>query len=198
MLIAPGRIAHIVLAFNGDGWKDVLPLFLGGVFYLLAGALIFVNPILASSLLTLMIAASLLAVGGRCAHLVRFKTRPEKSWGWMAVAGAAALLLGFIIALGWPVNSLFIIGMFLEVDLLMQGWSYIALGLALRWGSAADRGPCRQSAPRQIASPRHDRHSADDGRGSEVSRGRLFQQKLFQCQIQHRLAQAVVLFLEIL
>lgn len=131
VLMAIGGVAHIVLAFRGDGWKDVLLLMLGGVFYLLAGALIFINPVLASSILTLMIAASLLVVG-----VVRIwfgiKARPEKSWGWMALAGVVTLLLGLIIALGWPVNSLFIIGMFLAVDLLMQGWSYIALGWALR------------------------------------------------------------------
>lgn len=131
VLMAIGGIAHIALAFRGDGWKNVLLLVLGSVFYLLAGALIFINPVLASSILTLMIAASLLAVG---AVRIWFgiKVKPAQGWGWLVLAGAITLLLGLVIALGWPSNSLFIIGMFLAVDLMMQGWSYIAFGLAMR------------------------------------------------------------------
>ncbi|HLP67148.1 MAG TPA: HdeD family acid-resistance protein, partial [Rhizobium sp.] len=38
----------------------------------------------------------------------------------------------FVIAMGWPVNSLWVLGLFLAIDLLMQGWSMIALALAIR------------------------------------------------------------------
>jgi len=37
-----------------------------------------------------------------------------------------------VIALGWPVNSLWILGLFLACDLLLQGWSMLAFGLAVR------------------------------------------------------------------
>src|SRR5690606_19933139 len=47
-------------------------------------------------------------------------------------------------------------------------------------------------------SPRHGRRTADDGRGSEVSRGGLFQDQLLERQVRHSLAQPVVLFLELL
>src|SRR5690606_26026220 len=45
---------------------------------------------------------------------------------------------------------------------------------------------------------RHGRRTADDGRGSEVSRGGLFQDQLLERQVRHSLAQPVVLFLELL
>ena len=41
-------------------------------------------------------------------------------------------LCGLVIAIGWPVNSLWVLGMFLAIDLIFQGWTCIALGLALR------------------------------------------------------------------
>ena len=38
--------------------------------------------------------------------------------------------VGFLI--GWPVNSLWLLGLFLAFDLAMQGWALIGFGLALR------------------------------------------------------------------
>jgi uncharacterized membrane protein HdeD (DUF308 family) len=32
----------------------------------------------------------------------------------------------------WPVNSLFILGLFLAIDLIFQGWSFIAFGLGIK------------------------------------------------------------------
>ena len=48
------------------------------------------------------------------------------------VAGVLTVLAGIVIAVGWPVNSVWVLGMFLAIDLMFQGWSYIAFGLALR------------------------------------------------------------------
>lgn len=42
------------------------------------------------------------------------------------------LLLGVIILFGWPGNSLWILGMFLGIDLVFQGWTYVVLGIGLK------------------------------------------------------------------
>ncbi|MCY1305571.1 hypothetical protein D9M70_553850 [compost metagenome] len=47
----------------------------------------------------------------------------------MALGGLVTLAAGLIIAAGWPVNSLWILGLFLAVDLVMQGLSLIAFGV---------------------------------------------------------------------
>jgi uncharacterized membrane protein HdeD (DUF308 family) len=39
-------------------------------------------------------------------------------------------LRGLVIALGWPVNSLWVLGLFLAIDLTMRGWALIAVALA--------------------------------------------------------------------
>ena len=41
-------------------------------------------------------------------------------------------LAGIVFLIGWPVNSLWLLGLFLAFDLAMQGWSLIFFGLALR------------------------------------------------------------------
>lgn len=131
VLMVVGAVMHVVAAFRGQGWKHFLLWLVGGVLYLLAGIGIFANPVLASGFLTLLIAAALLAAGVARIWL-GVKARPDQGWGWLVAGGGVTLLLGLIIATGWPVNSLWLIGMFLGVDLMMQGWSYIALGIALR------------------------------------------------------------------
>ena len=89
------------------------------------------NPVLASVVLTLTLAIALI-VGGIFKIWVGFSARPQTGWGWIVAAGVLTMLAGLVIAMRWPVNSLWILGMFLAIDLIFQGWSFIAFGLALR------------------------------------------------------------------
>lgn len=50
----------------------------------------------------------------------------------MVIGGLVTLLAGLIIAAGWPVDSLWILGLFLAVDLVMQGLASIAFGVLAR------------------------------------------------------------------
>ena len=82
-------------------------------------------------MLTLLLAVALIA-GGIFRIWVGMNARPQANWGWMVAGGVITLLAGIVIAIGWPVNSLWILGMFLAIDLIFQGWSFVAFGLALR------------------------------------------------------------------
>jgi uncharacterized membrane protein HdeD (DUF308 family) len=104
---------------------------LSGLLYLLAGIFAFVNPILASAALTLFLAVALL-VAGIFRIWVGRRMKPLKGWGWIVAGGVITALAGFVVALGWPVNSLWVLGLFLAVDLLVQGWTLIAFGLGIR------------------------------------------------------------------
>ena len=61
-----------------------------------------------------------------------WRVRPESGWGWLMAGGIVTALAGVVFILGWPVNSLWLLGLFLAFDLAMQGWSLIAFGLALK------------------------------------------------------------------
>ncbi len=91
----------------------------------------FDNPLLASAVLTFLLAVALVASGALRAW-VGFSHRPEQGWGWIVAAGAISVLAGLIIAMGWPVNSVWVLGLFLAIDLIFQGWTFIAVGLALK------------------------------------------------------------------
>jgi len=46
--------------------------------------------------------------------------------------GLITLVLGVLIWRQWPVSGLWVIGMFIGIDLLFAGWTCVTLGLAVR------------------------------------------------------------------
>jgi uncharacterized membrane protein HdeD (DUF308 family) len=53
-------------------------------------------------------------------------------WGWHVLNGIITLLLGFLVLAQWPVSGLWVIGMFVGIDLVFYGIAWIALALHLR------------------------------------------------------------------
>lgn len=128
LIMLIGGLLNLAHAFQVKGWDSVLYWLLSGACYAIAGLFAFINPVLASSVLTVLMAVALIVAG--CFRIwVSFKLRPIQGWGWVALGGLVTLAAGLIIASGWPVNSLWILGLFLAVDLVMQGLSLIAFGV---------------------------------------------------------------------
>jgi uncharacterized membrane protein HdeD (DUF308 family) len=131
-----GGIAEVVHAFGVRSWGGFVLWLLAGILYTVAGVLTFYNPLLASAVLTLLIAASLMAAG-----VVRIGAgitgQVSGGWGWVVVGGVVTLAVGLVILLRWPVNSLWVLGIFLAVDLMVQGVAYVTYGLGFRRSPAA-------------------------------------------------------------
>lgn len=131
ILMMIGAVLHIVHAFRVGRWSGFLFWLAAGLLYGVAGFLTFYNPILAAAVLTLILSVVLLAAG-----IVRIgaslKLRPLRGWGWLATSGIVTALAGIIFALGWPANTLFLLGIVLAVDLLFQGLAGVGFGLALK------------------------------------------------------------------
>lgn len=136
ILMLFGAGAQIVHALGVRTWSGFFWWLLAGIVYALGGLFALFNPLQASAILTLLLASALI-VRGVLRTVVALRERPRKNWGWVLAAGIVTLLAGLVIAIGWPVNSLWVLGLFLAVDLLFQGWSMVALGLALRRGDLA-------------------------------------------------------------
>ena len=58
----------------------------------------------------------------------------DRPWIWVVLSGVITLLLGLLILAHWPVSSLYILGVFLGIDLVMAGAAWIGLGFGLRRG----------------------------------------------------------------
>jgi uncharacterized membrane protein HdeD (DUF308 family) len=48
------------------------------------------------------------------------------------LSGVITLLIGLVIVAHWPVASLYVLGIFLGVDLVLAGASWLAIGLGLK------------------------------------------------------------------
>ena len=130
MMIVAG-VAEVFSAFQIKSWGKFLLWVLLGLLYVVAGFVTFQNPLLAAVLLTLVLGASLVA-SGIMRIILAFSMKREAPWIWVALSGAITVLLGVLILARWPVSSLYILGLFLGIDLIMAGASWIGIGLGLR------------------------------------------------------------------
>lgn len=53
-------------------------------------------------------------------------------WGWQVLDGAVPVMLGILVLAQWPSSGLWVIGLFLGIDLIVYGPSLTALALKIR------------------------------------------------------------------
>jgi uncharacterized membrane protein HdeD (DUF308 family) len=58
--------------------------------------------------------------------------KPAAGWYWPLISGIVSLILGGLILAEWPQSGLFIIGLFIAIELIFNGWSYLFIALAAR------------------------------------------------------------------
>ncbi|MDF7666825.1 HdeD family acid-resistance protein [Orbaceae bacterium ESL0727] len=127
-------IAGIAQAFHSfyiKGFGETVLWAVLGVLYIIVGLLAFAQPVEVSSALTLVL-SFLLMMSGITQTLAALSNRNYPRWGWLLTSGIITFILGLLIVLGWPGNSLWILGMFLGIDLIFQGWAYVTIGFALK------------------------------------------------------------------
>lgn len=129
MIIA--GLAQLIHAWSIRPWANFLLWSLTGLLYLIAGVFALMNPLAGAAVLTLLLGGSLIAMGSLRLWLW-FQNRAQAGWQWLALSGLFSLCAGLLIAIGWPENSLWILGLLLAIDLVFQGWGLLWIGLALR------------------------------------------------------------------
>ncbi len=129
LMLASG-IATIVSSFSAGRWSGMLIHLLMGVLYTLVGFMIIDTPLESAIQLTLIIAIFLMVAG--VFRIVFALSERFTGWGWVLLNGAVTLLAGLMIYKGWPSTGLWVIGLFVGIDLIFNGWAWIALALALR------------------------------------------------------------------
>ncbi len=124
-------IVEMIYAVAVRSWKKFFLWSLIGLLYFVGGVTVIENPLFAASFLTLVLGAGLVASGLVRTYLAfqRPKTGP---WALVALSGVVTLALGGVILAKWPVSSLYVLGIFLGVDLIVAGSSWIGLGLSLK------------------------------------------------------------------
>ncbi len=123
-------VAEVFHAFWRKDWGGFFVDLLGGVLYFVVGGMLVANPAASAVGITLVIAVFLI-VSGLFRIVAALAGRPPH-WGWLLLSGGMSLLLGILIWAEWPVSGLWVIGLFIGIEMLFNGWSLIMLSIAAR------------------------------------------------------------------
>lgn len=125
-------IVFIVEAFSAPAWKGKLFNLLLSILYVIAGIIIVMYPGASAIWFTLFLAAFFIVIG-----IVRiitgFQVKNElNGWGWMVFSGLVNVILGILIYAQWPISGLWVIGLFISIELIVQGINAIVLSMEVK------------------------------------------------------------------
>jgi len=132
--IAAGAF-EIVHAFWTKGWGGFIwQIILGGL-YVAGGIALVTSPVAGSLILTYVLGFVMLGSGiVRSIVGIRHLT---KAGGLLLLSGLFGVLAGVLVLAQWPYSGLWILGMFLGLDLIIHGAGWLALALTPTARSAA-------------------------------------------------------------
>ena len=131
VLLLIGGCVQIFQTFKCRGWKSILGHGLIAVLYVLAGISVMGDPLAASALFTLLLAGALVGIGV-VRLIMAFQLRGAQNWFWLLIGGIAALVLGLMILARWPLSGLWVIGLFVAIEMIFGGWTSIFIALGAR------------------------------------------------------------------
>ncbi len=131
ILIIIGGVAQFVGALKCKGWKGVAFHVLIAVLYVVGGVFVLQYPIAASVMLTWVLAAVLI-FAGILRIVMAIQMRSAGPWVVPLLGGVISIILGGMILAQWPLSGLFVIGLFVAIELIVNGWSYIFIALGAR------------------------------------------------------------------
>jgi uncharacterized membrane protein HdeD (DUF308 family) len=88
------------------------------------------RPVISAEVATVFMAMFFL-IGGLF-QLIGSVAIASPGWGWQAADGVITFLLGLLVLAQWPASGLWVIGLFVGIDLIFYGCAWIALALGLR------------------------------------------------------------------
>jgi len=148
ILLMFGGVVEIVNAFLARSWRGFFVHLLLGILHGVVGLLLIEHPVLAAVAITLLLAAAFI-VGGVIRIISALLDR-FSGWGWVLFNGTISLLLGILIWRQWPDSADWVIGLFVGIDLLFDGWSWVMLGLLVK-GTAPQVQAARPSDAGRMA-----------------------------------------------
>jgi uncharacterized membrane protein HdeD (DUF308 family) len=130
-LMAFAGVAGAVHAFTMQrGWGGFFFDLLTGILYVVGGFMILANPGATAIVFTLLIAFLLIFEG--LFRIIAGITVRAPNWGWTILHGIVTLVLGIMIWRQWPSAGLWVIGLFVGISLILNGWSLVMLSMAVK------------------------------------------------------------------
>jgi uncharacterized membrane protein HdeD (DUF308 family) len=126
-----GGILQAVHAFKSTGWKSVSVQLIFAILYIGAAIYVWAFPIPALEAITLWLAA-IFFLTGFLRLIAAFQHRHFGEWFWLALSAAISILMGVLIMNNFPSASLWLPGLLIAIELLLQGWTLLFLGFAAK------------------------------------------------------------------
>ena len=129
-LLVFSSVIQFVEAFMVGRWEGFFLHLLIAILFGIVGLLMVVRPVMSAEALTFLMSVFFLL--GGLYQLVAAVWTHLPGWGWHALNGIIAAVMGVLILAQWPVSGLWVIGLFVGIDLIFYGWAWVALALDLR------------------------------------------------------------------
>ena len=128
-LLLFGGIIEFIDAFMVGKWAGFFLHLLAAILFGAVGLLLLMRPVISAEAATFLMSMFFL-IGGLY-QLISAVWTHLPGWGWQAVNGVVSSVLGFLLMAQWPISGLYAIGLFIGIDLIFAGWSWIAMALDL-------------------------------------------------------------------
>lgn len=140
LLLIIGGIFQLVEAFMVTGWKSVVWHVLIALVYIVIGSIIAYDPAGGAMALTLFIAISLIATGV-LRFIMAFQLKGAQKWWWWSLMGGGiiSIWLGVLIMTAWPSSAFWVIGLYIAIELFINGWAYLMTALAARQAAKTEQ-----------------------------------------------------------
>jgi uncharacterized membrane protein HdeD (DUF308 family) len=125
-----GGIGEIIHSFTVGRWSGTLVHLLIGVLYCVVGFMMISDP--ADSAITLTKIIAIFMIVGGIFRIVAALSHRFTGWEWVLLNGGITLLLGLLVYKNWPQSGLWFIGLVIGIDMIFNGWSWIALAIGLK------------------------------------------------------------------
>ena len=130
LLLLVSGITQIVSAFWAGKWSGLFIHLLIGLLYVVVGFFVIDAPVESTLALTLVVAVFLIVSG--LIRIISALMERFQDWGWVLLNGIVALILGLLIYRHWPVSGAWVIGLFVGIEMVFNGWTWVMLALGLR------------------------------------------------------------------
>jgi uncharacterized membrane protein HdeD (DUF308 family) len=131
-----GGVIALISAFRSGSVAEIILMIILVAMLLITGVWLLAEPVRGLMTITTLIATYLFLSGAARIVIALFDRRGN--WGWAILGGVISLLLGVLIWAQWPVSGLVAVGLFIGIDLILIGISWIISALAKQPGQPAD------------------------------------------------------------
>lgn len=128
-LLVISGVIEAIHAFRVHRWGGFFLHLLAGALGIFVGLMVVTHP-LAGALAWTLLFASFFTVIGIFRLVAAFALR-FPNWGWAVFDGLITLGLGIILWIEWPWSGFLYLGIAVGVALVLRGWSYVMLAIAL-------------------------------------------------------------------